>query len=530
MEIFNRIIVRTIQKYLVPIILVVLIVATIGNKLLPADTMFLFHDKTQYARILDFASALKTWHIPPIWATHFNFGIGYPIFMFYAPVAYWASSTLYLLGLTVIDSVRLSMLLAVAVGGCGMYAWLAKRYAQPAAFVGAILFVASPWFASEMFVRGNLATIWFLALAPWSLWALHAAHRHKVISALLISLTFMAHNVLSLIWMPTILIYAVFTQVRHRTYAVKFIILTIAMSGVFWIPALLQLGQTHATEIAQLTNFRDHFLCVEQLWTTPTWGFGGSTQGCVNDGMSFMLGKAQIMLALIGITLGSFVIQKRRSLYIEGLIAMWALFLSLYDAQLFWEIVQPLQVVQFPWRFLSIALIFMAALSAAAIQVLIEHIKIVVARDRLGLNKIYKRWTTNVIARVAPSSLRVKLKKIVLPPLAQFIYTTFSFTLGVAILIVSTKYFYGRTLPVRDIDMQFASETYIRESAAYDVPEYVPKSVDYTYWQTFRTQKPNPVDIVSLQRDFSSFHPNTLYRVGAGILSVISFILIICLL
>lgn len=530
MKNFHTIIAQTIRKYLVYIIIVVLIVVTIGGNLLPTDTMFLFHDKTQFARIIDFTNALKAWHIPPVWATHFNFGIGYPIFMFYAPVAYWVSSILHLLGLTVIDSVRVSMLLALIVGGCGMYAWLAKRYARPAAFVGAVLFVASPWFASEMFVRGNLATVWFLALAPWSLWALRTAHQHRVVSALLIAITFMTHNALSLIWMPTLLAYAIVTQARHRKYIVKFVMLTMLMSGVFWIPALFQLGQTHASEIAQLTNFKDHFLCIEQIWAAPTWGFGGSVRGCTNDGMSFMLGKVQIMLALIGITLGSFVIHKRRALYVEGLIAIWALFLSLFDAQPFWELIHPLQVIQFPWRFLSIALIFIAALSAAAIQVLVEHIKIIAAKDRFGLNKIYKSWATNIIRMISPVPLRAKLKKIVLPPLAQFIYTTFCLVFGITILVISTKYFYGRTQPVRDIEMQFASEAYVREVAAYEVPEYVPKSVDYAYWQTFRTQKPNPVDIASLRRSFSAFHPNILYQVGAGILSVVSLVLIICLL
>ena len=522
MKTITKTITALIRKYVVQITIAVLVVVTIGNKLLPNDSMFLFHDKTQYARIIDFAYALQTAHIPPIWASHFNFGIGYPIFLFYAPVAYWISSFLYLLGLGVVNAVRLSMLLALIVGGWGMFAWLARRYAKPAAFVGAILFVASPWFASEMFVRGNLATVWFLAFAPWSLWALSISRNRKVLAALIIALSLMTHNVLSIVWIPILYAYGIFGYSRNRIFRMKLITISICMSGIFWIPALLQLGQTYASEIAKLTNFRDHFLCVEQIWTTTTWGFGGSTKGCIADGMSFMIGKIQIILAVIGLVVGPFIIKKRRVLFVEGLILVWALFLSLSDSIPFWELLTPIQVIQFPWRFLSISLIFISSLSAAAIQVLIEHIIIVTAKDRLGLNKMYKSTVSNI--------LNIKNHTFKLPPLAQTLYTSFCLILGIIILMSSLKYFYGRGIPVREIVMQFASRDYIRNSAAYDVPEYVPKTVDYAHWQSFRTKPPTQFDIRDLQRDFSAFHPNTLYQVGAGILALVSFVLIICLL
>ena len=511
-----------IRKYVVQITIAVLVIVTIGKNLLPSDSMFLFHDKTQYARIIEFAYALETFHTPPVWASHFNFGIGYPIFLFYAPVAYWISSFLYLIGLGVVNAVRLSMLLALIVGGWGMFAWLARRYAKPAAFVGAILFVASPWFASEMFVRGNLATVWFLAFAPWTLWALSTSRHHKVTAALIISISLMTHNVLSIVWIPILYAYGLLGFSRNRIFRMKLITLAVCMSGIFWIPALLQLGQTYASEIAKLTNFRDHFLCVEQIWTTTTWGFGGSTKGCIADGMSFMIGKIQIILAVIGLVVGPFIIKKRRILFVEGLILVWALFLSLSDAKPFWELAQPIQVIQFPWRFLSIALIFVSSLSAAAIQVFIEHIVIVTAKDRLGLNKMYKRTVSNI--------LNMKTREFKLPPLAQTLYTSFSLILGILVLLFSLKYFYGREMPIREIVMQFASSDYIRNSAAYDVPEYVPKTVDYTYWQSFRTKTPNQVDIRKLQSDFSAFHPNAIFQMGAGILAFVSFVLIICLL
>lgn len=514
------------------IFIVAIVVATVGAHLLPSDSMFLFHDRTQYARVADFAYAIRSFQIPPVWASHFNFGIGYPIFLFYAPVAYWITSLIQMFGVGLVDSVRLSLLAGLVVGALGTYTWLLRRYAKPAAFVGSMLFVASPWFASEIFVRGNLATVWFLAFAPWSLWAISVARHYKIRAAIIVAVTLMTHNALSLIWIPVLIGYGIIGFSKHRAYRLKFLTLCVCVSGAFWIPALLQLNQTYAATIAKLTSYKDHFLCIEQIWTTSVWGFGGSTKGCVADGMSFMLGKMQIILAALGLLIGPFIIHKRRVLLFEGLMVVWALFLSLSDAQPFWSMFPPLHVIQFPWRFLSIALIFMAPLGAASVQILIEHIKIVTERDKLGLNKLYKTTVMHIIRNVTEKLLHMKMKGVtcILPPFSQTLYTIICLILGIVILMYSLKFFYGRTVPITEFTLQFASDEYIRKNAAFDVPEYVPKTVDFAYWQSFRTKAPTSSDLTKLQTDFGEFQPNTYYQLGAGILAVVSLTIIACLL
>jgi uncharacterized membrane protein len=134
---------------------------------------------------------------------------------------------LYLLGMGIVNAVRISMVLALITGGWGMYTWLNRRYARPAAFVGAMLFVASPWFASEIFVRGNLATVWFLALAPWSLWALSTFRRHKILTAFIIACTLMTHNALSLVWIPILFGYALVGFSHHRMQRMKLLLFAV---------------------------------------------------------------------------------------------------------------------------------------------------------------------------------------------------------------------------------------------------------------------------------------------------------------
>jgi hypothetical protein len=56
-----------------------------------------------------------------------------------------------------------------------------------------------------------------------------------------------------------------------------------------------------ADYVAKLTVYKDHFLCIRQIWNSP-WGFGQSIPGCQFDGMSFQIGKIQIILFLLGIS------------------------------------------------------------------------------------------------------------------------------------------------------------------------------------------------------------------------------------
>jgi hypothetical protein len=94
-----------------------------GKQLLPSDKMFTFHDVSQPARIQEFAFDLTHKQIPPRIAPHMSFGMGYPVFTFYAPFSYWVGSGLHLAGFDIADSIKLSFFLGLF---CAIIAWLRK--------------------------------------------------------------------------------------------------------------------------------------------------------------------------------------------------------------------------------------------------------------------------------------------------------------------------------------------------------------------------------------------------------------------
>lgn len=509
------------------LLIAVLTVLFVARPLWPSDRMFMFHDRTQFARVIEFAHAIARGEIPPVYASQFNFGIGYPVFLFYAPLAYWVTATLYLTGIGVVTALKSSMLCATIIGAWGSFTWVSRRFSPSAGFIAAIAFVTSPWVASEIFVRGNIATLWFLALAPWSLWSLGVFEKRKLVASLLISATLLAHNALSLLWLPILVAYSIVAFHKNRIQRLRFVVLTGLMAGAFWIPALFQLPQMHATEVARLTDIHDHFLCVEQIWTTASWGFGGSTRGCVEDGMSFMLGKLHIILALMGIAGTLALMRKHRKTVVDGLFFIWALFLTLYDAAPIWDLVRPLHVIQFPWRLLSIALVFAIGLSGAGAFVLFHLAKTVASR-----------YQPHVVARFAPllKKLKAKLPKhklirsaIKWAELRPYDLLRWSMVglIVVALLWSAQKFFWAPSVSVQEIETQLASPEYISTAAAYDIPEYVPKTVDYTTWQSYRASLPNSQELAQLQKDFNAFQPNVIYQIVGLVVALTSFVIIL---
>ena len=150
---------RKTEALIATVVLVFFTIVIGRGFLLFANKMFGFHDMTQAARVSDFVVALKLLHIPPRIAPNFSFGMGYPIFNHYAQASYWITSALVLATGSIVLALKLAFLLPVVLGGVFMYLLLRNRMSAQASIVGAVLYASSPYFALEVFVRGNLGEV-----------------------------------------------------------------------------------------------------------------------------------------------------------------------------------------------------------------------------------------------------------------------------------------------------------------------------------------------------------------------------------
>jgi len=419
----------------------------LGKNLNPFDPrMFDYHDDTQPARIEQFAKNITSGIIPPRMGPDLSFGLGFPIFNFYAPTAYWITTKLYLLGIPIPIAIKTSFLFAIVFSFFAMYLFLKRFFSREASMLGSTVYTSSLWFAIEIFVRGNLGEIWFLALFPLSLYILHLQSEKQskiifILTVIILSALFTVHNVLSLISLCIVSLYILFLP--HKKQLILSLILALALSSYFLIPALFESHLTYASLVAQKTNYRDHFLCVWQIWTAPRWEFGGSGPGCSTDTMPFTLGKMHILLGFIGIVvfLSRFKHEKKqRGLFtLIMLIGIVSLFLTTYQSAFIWNMVSPIfSLFQFPWRFL----VFGSFLFAFFCAYLIHTILIP-----------FKRIITLILITI-------------------FLFTSSKF--------FSKPWLYS----VNEYNNNLASNKYITQSGAFHMAEYLPKTADYDYWRS----------------------------------------------
>jgi hypothetical protein len=218
------------------------------------------------------------------------------------------------------------------------------------------------------------------------------------------------------------------------------------IGSYFLIPAVLESSFTSASQIARQTHFADHFLCINQLWNAPYFGYGGSVNGCFNDGMSFALGKFGIIGGAVGIGLFLIYIFKQKvkdnalTLYIL-ILTLISLFMTLYASFIIWSAIPFLQLFQFPWRFLIFVLFGLAFFSAYAANRI--HF--------IGMNSVF----------------------IILAIMSIGIYS---------------KYFFRNNITVSQFNKTYLSKEYIEKQAAYEIPEYLPRGISQSVWRSTEIQ------------------------------------------
>ncbi len=473
-----------------PLLIALMVLAvTVGRNLNPfALDFFSYHDVTQSSRIEQFTKELTQLHIPPQIAPDYAFGNGYPVFTFYAPTAYWITSMMHLIGFEISQAIKLSFLLSILTAFGGMYT-LASRVSHDKVLrlVPAFLYAASPWIASEIFVRGNLAEIWFIALLPWGVWGLQQKNR-ALINSLVLAGLFTSHNALSLI--AIIFCFIVAIVQTHRKAALQVFFIALVLSVYFWIPVVFGLSGTYAQDIAQKTDFSDHFLCVSQLWTSNNgWGYGGSAPGCDRDGISFMIGKFTIIFAfaVVFLFISTLLYQvfsrkqilkreRRRDIDLTSivivLLGLLSLFLTLKVSQPVWEGVSLMKSFQFPWRFVAFILF-------------------------------------------AASYISVYIFNYVRLPL----YITRSMVLVICavILILNAKFFVGQLIAAEKVYSLYSTE-FVWGKAAYAIPEYLPRTIDLSLWNSLRMKTPMKNELDLLKTQFNAYKPPTvLYTISHAV-------------
>lgn len=366
---------KKIRSFEVVALLVTMSLAIVG---LLNNSYFTIHDSQHIARLYLLDQAIKQGDLYPRWVGVLGFNFGYPLFNFYPPLIYYVAEFFHLIGLNLLWSLKLMIITGSFISSFGMYLLGKRFFDKRTGLLAATLHTFFFYRLITVYVRGAWAEFFAMSILPFIFLGFDSIYKSKNIRlpflfSLTIGFLVVAHP---LIAFPTFFFLALFfiyyfINSENKWLFIKNVFIGIffglSLSAFFWLPSFMERKYTLVDTILthELADYKIHFIYPFQLWFSP-WGYGGSIAG-PNDGMSFQLGKIHIFLTLF--SFASFVfcsISVSHYLFLVFLL-LFSLFMSLTYSQFIWDTVTYLWYLQFPWRFLAFAGIFISLIAGSSI-------------------------------------------------------------------------------------------------------------------------------------------------------------------
>jgi hypothetical protein len=345
------------------------------------------------------AKNLQAGILPARWMPDAAYGLGYPFFSYYAALPYYLAGGWVLIGLDVLSAVKLTQTLCLVAAALAMYGW-ARNLAlgRTGALLAATAYTLAPFHLANLYVRGDsLSEFAAFALYPLILWGLdRLSERPSAGRVLLPALAYAGlvstHNLSALMFSPFVVLYAALDAAavarRNRppaaeaplegggsirsavAWSAAALLLGILLSAWYWVPALGEMDYVQLT--AQTTgyfHYSNHFRAADLVQTSLFFNY----QIGPDTASPFAMGLVQVVLTVAGCF--ALVVRLARSSRArrrwDGWAHRWAFVLGGFLLATFcitplsrpaWDHLPLLDMVQFPWRFLSIQSLFAAVL------------------------------------------------------------------------------------------------------------------------------------------------------------------------
>jgi len=335
------------KKHILPIITVCICVAAVlfavwalfGRKYIPT------HDGEYHIiRIVEFAKMLGAGYWFPRWAPDLNSRYGLPVFEYNYPLPDYIGSAIRALNHDAVRAFQMSEGIGFIVAAVALFGWLFALFGLVPAAIGATVGIFVPYWFVDMYVRGSIGEVWATAFLFVVLFCIEK--KKYILMGLAYALLILSHNILAMVYTPFILIYVL---IRDKK-ALWAMLGGIGLSAYFWLPALLE--QKYVVGL-NTVNFRENFVQLYEL-LIPSWGTEFSSSGSMGNKMSFQLGIAPIISIIAALTVWKEKDKGKQQLFVYFLIVIGvSIFAMLSVSQPVWEIIKPLQLIQYPWRLLS---------------------------------------------------------------------------------------------------------------------------------------------------------------------------------
>ncbi len=328
-------------------------------------------------RFYEFDKVLREGDLYPRWAPDLNNGFGVPLFNYVYPLPNYVAYLLHLFGTSFIDAFKLEMFLATILGGVLFYLWSKEYWGELGGIVSSIFYTFSPYHFVDIYIRGSVGEVWALALFPGFLWSFTKFEKNKekiflLLSSVFFGLIIYSHNILALMFFIFSVSYIIFLIFKNKSdkslikSSLLILFLGLCFSAAFWLPALIEKKYAIGLAIFDATAlFPDLYELI-----IPSWGSGFSGASLQGQ-LSAQIGIANLFVIALS-TLFLFIKGKKNQN--NGLVIF---FLSLFFIVFFlmlkislplWRSVPFMNYFQFPWRFLSLEILFVSFLAGFVVS------------------------------------------------------------------------------------------------------------------------------------------------------------------
>lgn len=297
-------------------------------------------------RFAAFYEAFKSGQIPTRFLGQLNNGYGYPIANFAYPGFLYLGIPLHVLGVGVVDTIKIILGVSLIGSGFFTFLWLRKFASLFASLVGALVYVYLPYHLYDVYTRGSVGEVLALAVVPFILWQLK--RRSLLYAAGGIALLLLSHNILAALFFPILLLYQFLVAPKSFQVFVPFLG-GFGLATFFWLPALYDLQYTIFLQ-TNVSNWQEYFAPLSLV------GIVSFFLLVVAGGKLFFSRKKRDVLPLFFFLL---------SVFSQGM--------ALPISKPLWEVL-PTAFVQFPFRFLSLSILGVAFLATYSVQEKKRHV------------------------------------------------------------------------------------------------------------------------------------------------------------
>lgn len=321
-----------------------------------------------------FAEQFWSGDLYPRWLVDINGGLGDPTFFIYPPVPFYTAAMFH--PVTPGDTNALWQLglacAAVLVGsGWGAFLWLRKIAPRGgSAILGALFYMLAPYhLAVDLYTRGAYAEFYAFLWLPLILYFVHgvAEHRRGTVAGLAVCCAALigTHPLTAIIVSPLVACYPFFIapkEQRLRTAALTLAggILGVGLSAIYWLTAIPHRNLVHIeAQSRKALLYSSNYLFTSTLFA---------------DTYQSRLGWIALFTLLLGAAAWWGVRRygtaedhsKRKPALLLFVGAGFSLWMTSPLSSPVWDLLVPLQTIQFPYRFLTLLTLVTAGLVGMA--------------------------------------------------------------------------------------------------------------------------------------------------------------------